>query len=211
MCVCVCMVASVAARRAAKGGNNFGRNKISSGRCCKAQQKKEAKKNTNHGKILLKRRVVERVAQWQLQLQPKGEGEGVAAEIENETGPAALPLPGTCRGDAILETRVYLWRIFDFRISYLVLPSSVPSPPSLSLSFPSRWQSSPCGIDILTAVLGELQQQKSLHKYLFIYARKSTLATRSAHKPPPPPWCRSGGARCSVQQVVPEFALPALR
>lgn len=26
--MCVCMVASVAARRAAKGGNNFGRNKI---------------------------------------------------------------------------------------------------------------------------------------------------------------------------------------
>lgn len=141
------------------------------------------KKNTNHGKILLKRRVVERVAQWQLQLHLKKEGEG--AEIENETGPEALPLPGTCRGDATLETRVYLWRIFDFRISYLVLPSSVPS-------HPSRWQSSPCGIDILTAVLGELQQQKSLHKYLFIYATKSTLATRSAHKPPPPPWCRSG-------------------
>lgn len=71
-----CVCASVAARRAAKGGNNFGRNKISSGRCCKAQQKKDVKKNTNHGKILLKRRVVERVAQWQLQLQPKGEGEG---------------------------------------------------------------------------------------------------------------------------------------
>lgn len=88
------------------------------------------KKNTNHGKILLKRRVVERVAQWQLQLHLKGAGEG--AEIENETGPEALPLPGTCRGDATLEMRVYLWRIFDFRISYLVLPSSAPSH-SLSL------------------------------------------------------------------------------
>lgn len=95
------------------------------------------------------------------------------------------------------DARVYLWRIFDFRISYLVLPSSVP----LSLSLLFCTQSSPCGIDILTAVLGELQQQKSLHKYLFIYATKSTLATRSAHKPLPPPWCRSAGGRtvgCSV-------------
>lgn len=42
--MCVCMVASVAARRAAKGGNNFGRNKISSGSCSKAQQEKDVKK-----------------------------------------------------------------------------------------------------------------------------------------------------------------------
>lgn len=188
------MCASVAARRAAKGGNNFGRNKISSGRCCKAQQEKDVKKNTTHGKILLKRRVVERVAQWQLQLQPKGEGED--AGIENETGPETEPCL-FLELVATLETRVYLWRIFDFRISYLVLPSSAP----LSLSLLFCTQSSPCGIDILTAVLGELQQQKSLHKYLFIYATKSTLATRSAHKPLPPPWCWSAGGRrvgCSV-------------
>lgn len=142
---------------------------------------RKRKKNTNLGKILLKCRVVERVAQWQLQLLLKGQGE--RAGIENGTEAEVSHLPGNCRGVATLETRVYLWRIFDFRISYLVHPPSVPS---LSLS---------CGIDILTAVLSKLQQQKSLHKYLFIYATKSTLATRSAHKPSPWGW---SGAGCSV-------------
>lgn len=50
MCVC----ASVAARRAAKGGNNFGRNKISSGRCCKAQQEKDVKKKHESWQNIIK-------------------------------------------------------------------------------------------------------------------------------------------------------------
>lgn len=90
--------------------------------------RERCKKNTNHGKILLKRRVVERVAQWQLQLQPKGEGED--AGIENETGPETEPCL-FLELVATLETRAFIYGeylIFEFRIS-----CCLPLPPSHSL------------------------------------------------------------------------------
>lgn len=180
-CVCVC----VWLQRAAKGGNNFGRNKISSGRCCKAQQETDEKKNTNLGNILLKRRVVERVAQWQLQWQLKGQRKrGRSWDWEWDCGRSLASSWNLSRRRDSRDARLfmaYIWfSNFVSRASFLCALSL-----TLSHSPLSR------GIDILTAVLGELQQQKSLHKYLFIYATKSTLATRSAHKQPP--WGRSGG------------------
>lgn len=128
------------------------------------------KKNTNLCKILLKRRVVERVAQWQLQRQIKSVRSG---EWDWDWDWAKRSLASS-RNATRLSRRAFIYGeylIFEFRISRLrrLPPLSSPSP------------SCNRAIDILTAVLGELQRQKSLHKYLLIYATKSTLAAHALH------------------------------
>lgn len=126
------------------------------------------KNNTNLCKILLKRRVVERVAQWQLQRQIKSARSG-----EWDWDWAKRSLASSWNATR-LSRRAFIYGeylIFEFRISRLrrLPPLSSPSP------------SCNRAIDILTAVLGELQRQKSLHKYLLIYATKSTLAAHALH------------------------------